>query len=52
MDDIKLFVKNEKEFQTLIQSVIICRLETGTEFNIENVPRKQWKAEKQKIRKE
>ena len=36
MDDIKLFAKNEKEFDTLIVAVVIYRQDTGMEFGIEN----------------
>ena len=35
MDDIKLFSKNEKELETLIQVVIIYRDDIGMEFGIE-----------------
>ena len=35
MDDIKLFAKNEKELETLIQTVIICRRDIGMEFHTE-----------------
>ena len=34
MDDIKLFTKNEKEVETLIQAVRIYSLEIGMEFGI------------------
>ena len=35
MDDIKLFTKNEKEFETLIQTVRIYSQDIGIEFGIE-----------------
>ena len=35
MDDIKLFVKNEKELETLIQTVRIYSQDIGMEFEIE-----------------
>ena len=35
MDDIKLFVKNEKELETLIHTVRIYSQDTGMEFGIE-----------------
>ena len=35
MDDIKLFVKNEKELETLIHAVIIYSQDVGMEFGIE-----------------
>ena len=35
MDDIKLFVQNEKELETLIQTVRIYRKDIGMEFGIE-----------------
>ena len=35
MDDIKLFVKNEKEFGTLIQTVRVYSQDIGIEFGIE-----------------
>ena len=35
MDDIKLFAKNEKELETLIQAVRIYRQAVGMEFGIE-----------------
>ena len=35
MDDIKLFAKNEKELETLIHAVRICRQDIGMEFDIE-----------------
>ena len=38
MDDIKLFVKNEKELETLILTVIIYSQDIGLEFGIENIP--------------
>ena len=34
MDDIKLFVKNEKELETLIHTVRIYRQDIGMEFGI------------------
>ena len=38
MDNIKLFAKNEKELEILIQAVRIYSEDIGMEFNIENVP--------------
>ena len=35
MDDIKLFAKNEKELETLIQAVRIYSQDIGMEFGIE-----------------
>ena len=35
MDDIKLFAKNEKELETLIEAVKIYSLDIGIEFGIE-----------------
>ena len=35
MDDIKLFEKNEKEFETLVQSVRIHTQNIGIEFDTE-----------------
>ena len=35
MNDIKLFAKNEKELETLIQAVRTYRQDTGIEFGIE-----------------
>ena len=35
IDDIKLFTKNEKELETLIQAVRIYSEDIGTEFDIE-----------------
>ena len=35
MDDIKLFVKNEKELETLIQTISIYSKFIGMEFGIE-----------------
>ena len=35
MDDIKLFAKNEKELEALIQVVKICSPDIGMEFGIE-----------------
>ena len=37
-DDIKLFAKNEKEMETLIQKVRIYNEDIVMEFGIENVP--------------
>ena len=37
MDDIKPFVKNEKELETLIQAVRVYSQDIGMEFVIENV---------------
>ena len=38
MDDIKLFVKNEKELKTLIHAVKIYSQDVGMEFGIKNLP--------------
>ena len=38
MDDIKLFAKNEKELETLIQTMRIYSEDIGMEFGIENAP--------------
>ena len=38
MDSIKLFVKNERELETLILTVRICSQDIGMEFGIENAP--------------
>ena len=35
MDDVKLFAKNEKELETLIQAVRIYNQDIGMEFDIE-----------------
>ena len=35
LDNIKLFAKNEKELETLIQTVIIYTQDIGMEFDIE-----------------
>ena len=35
MDDVKLFIKNEKELETLIHAVRIYNQDTGMEFGIE-----------------
>ena len=35
MDDIKLFAKNEKELETLIQTIKIYSRNIGMEYNIE-----------------
>ena len=35
MDDIKLFAKNKKELETLIQTVRVCSHDIGMEFGIE-----------------
>ncbi len=35
MDDIKLFAKNEKELETLIQTIRIYSQDIGMEFGIE-----------------
>ena len=37
-DDIKLFDKNEKEIESLIQEVRIYSQDIGMEFSIENAP--------------
>ena len=39
MDDIKKFAKYYKELGTLIQTMIISSLDTGKEFDIENMLR-------------
>ena len=38
IDDIKIFVKNEKEMETLIQTVRIYSQNIGMEFGIEKCP--------------
>ena len=38
IDDIKLIVKNEKELETLIQTLTIYIQDIGMEFGIKNVP--------------
>ena len=38
MDDIKLFAKNKKELETLIQAVKIYCPDIVMEYGIENVP--------------
>ncbi len=38
MDDVKLFAKNKKELETLIQTISIYSQDIGMEFDIENVP--------------
>ena len=38
MDDFKLFAKNEKELETLIQTVRIYNRDIGMGFGIENAP--------------
>ena len=38
MDDIKLFAKNEKELETLIQSVRMYTQDIGMEYSIEKYP--------------
>ena len=38
MDDIKLFAKNEKELEILIQAVRIYNQDIGMEFGIEKCP--------------
>ena len=38
MDVIKLFVKIEKELQTLIQTIRIHSQDTGMDFGIKNAP--------------
>ena len=35
MNDIKMFAKNEKEFDILIQTIRICSQDIGMEFGIE-----------------
>ena len=37
MDDIKIFAKNEKEVETLIQTIKIYSQDMGMEFRIGNV---------------
>ena len=43
MDDIKQFVKNEQELETLIHAVRIYSQDLGMEFGIKNVPCSSWK---------
>ena len=38
MDDTKLFAKNGKELETLVQTVRIYNEDIGMEFGIENAP--------------
>ena len=38
MDDIKLFAKNKKELEILIQAVRIYTDDIGMEYGIKNVP--------------
>ena len=38
MDSIKIFVKNEKELETLIQIIRIYNEDIEIEFGMENVP--------------
>ena len=38
MDDIKVFAKNEKELETLIQTIRIYSKDIAMEFVIEKVP--------------
>ena len=47
MDAIKLFVKNEKELEILIQTIRINREDIGMEFWIENVRFLLWKNRKE-----
>ena len=37
MDDIKLFAKNEREMEIIIQAVKVYRDNIGMEFGIENI---------------
>ena len=38
MDDIKLFAKNKKELETIINAVRTYRVDIGIGFGIENAP--------------
>ena len=49
MDDIKLFAKNEKELETLIQAVRIYSQDIGMEFGIEKRPMLVMKRSKQHL---
>ena len=49
MDDIKLFAKNEKELETLIQAVRIYNQDIGMEFDIEICEMLIMKSKKQTI---
>ena len=49
MDDIKLFAKYEKELETLIHAVIICRQDKGMEFGIEKCAMLVMKSSKQHL---
>ena len=35
MDDIEIFVKNENEQETIVQTIKLCNKVIGTEFRIE-----------------
>ena len=45
MDDIKLFAENEKEFETLIQTIRIYNQDIGMRLCIENELCSLWKSE-------
>ena len=49
MDDIKLFVKNEKDLETLIQTVRIYSQDIGIEFGIEKCAMLVMKSGKQHL---
>ena len=49
MDDIKLYVKNEKELETLIHAVRIYSLNIGIEFSIKKCAILVMKSRKQHI---
>ena len=49
MDDIKLFAKNGKELETLIQTVRIHSQDRGMEFGIEKCPMLVMKSGKRRI---
>ena len=46
MDDIKLFAKNEKELETLIQTMRLYSQDTGMEFVIEKYDKVIMRSEK------
>ena len=47
MDDIKIFAKNEKELETLIQTIRIFSQDIGMGFRIEKCATLKMKKEKQ-----
>ena len=49
IDDIKLFAKNEKELETLIQTVRIYSQDIGMEFGIEKCTMLVMKSDKQQM---